>query len=396
MTTRSLLLFRLAVSLVLSIALFFQGFMLLRIWQQVQALDGQAFTIPATAIGYLVLTTAIVLAGSALVAALLIRSACSAEGRALATFLTCFVYVTGSIDTIYTLRQEGGLPWYLDAVLNFSIPLSVAVALAAMLRFSALFPIRLEPEQIERQRLLPGIRVALLDPRLLWLSAIGLAVTAQTSLLVAMELRRHVQALNAFHFPIHQMLMVVLVIATLLITVANLRTAYRAADADGRRRVYWVLEGLLAGTVIVVFASMLKAAVLITGAAAWFEPWYPLSFFVALLVVIGFFAIAMFYVGALDPLLAIRRTAVTGMVGITMVFIFAVTQQMVHEYLVAWTGISDRVGGMVTGGIVALSFEPVQRRLSGLVSRWVEGREGAVAAEDARGDSDVQPAAAVV
>jgi hypothetical protein len=83
----------------------------------------------------------------------------------------------------------------------------------------------------------------------------------------------------------------------------------------------------------------------------------------------------MFYAGALDPLLAIRRTATAGLVGVAMVFIFAITQQLVHEYLVAMVGLSDRAGGMVTGGIVALSFEPVQRRLHTLVTRWLSGRE---------------------
>jgi hypothetical protein len=375
MSNRNLLLFRIAISGVLSCAIYFQGFMLHRVGKQLEEFRDHPVSIPAEVLGYLFVTTAIVLIGSSLVAALLIRSACTAEGRALATFLTCFIYVTGAIDTIYALRHEVGLAWYLDGALNFSIPLSVGIALAAILRFSALFPVGLRSEQVQAQRLLPGLRVTFLDSRLLWLTAVGVAVTAQTSLLAAMELRRQIPALTPFQFPLHQLLMILLVITTLLMAVANLRTSYHAADRDGRRRVYWVLEGLLVGTVLVVFASMLKAAGMIAGVATWFHVWYPLAFLLALLIVIVFLGIAMFYEGALDPRLALQRTAVTGLMGVAMVFIFAVTQQLVHEYLVAFSGISDRAGGMITGGIVALSFEPVQRRLNAAAGRWLAPRK---------------------
>lgn len=38
----------------------------------------------------------------------------------------------------------------------------------------------------------------------------------------------------------------------------------------------------------------------------------------------------------------------------------------------AWLGLNERVGGILTGGMAALTFEPVERRTDELVGRLLE------------------------
>jgi hypothetical protein len=379
MSARALLLFRLAIVATIAVGAGLQAYMLHSLWRVLSGPGGETASISAVGVGFLSLTLAIVLAGSALAGALLLRSACTPEGRAITTFLACLVYLTAAIEPIHQLIARFALGSLASTAVSFTIPLSLLLGLAALLRFSSVFPVQLDHSLLSGERILRRPRTALLKPRTVWFTAIGIAVAAQASLLIVQQLRIAVPALTSFSFPLHQLIVIVLLMLGMVMGVANLRAGYGAADAAGRRRVYWVMEGLLAGTVIVVFASLLKTFALVTGSPAWVEGWYPLSFFAALLVVIASLGFAMLYAGALDPLLAIRRTAVTGLVGVAMVFIFAVTQQLVHEYLVALTVLSDRVGGMVTGGVVALSFEPVQRRLGRVVARWIEARPAAAA-----------------
>ena len=52
---------------------------------------------------------------------------------------------------------------------------------------------------------------------------------------------------------------------------------------------------------------------------------------------------------------------VAGLVGTVMVFLFVGVEQLLEETLRAWVGFGDRAGGILTGGMVALSFEPVTR-----------------------------------
>ena len=49
-----------------------------------------------------------------------------------------------------------------------------------------------------------------------------------------------------------------LVLGSMAVSAMNLRAGYRVADAEGRRRVFWVLEGFLLATAIAVLASALK------------------------------------------------------------------------------------------------------------------------------------------
>jgi hypothetical protein len=179
---------------------------------------------------------------------------------------------------------------------------------------------------------------------------------------------------------------IALMLATLAVAVANLRLGYALADAEGRRRIFWIVEGFLAGTGIVVVASAVKLATMVGGSGAG-AGWYPLAGFAALFVMVVCLGIAMFGAGAIDPALVVRRTALVGAVGVAMIFLFAGVEQAVQQYVGEWLGWSDRLGGIVTGGIVALSVDPVKRQVEALAARILardrtveEASPGAVAA----------------
>lgn len=362
MRQRSLFLFRLGVASVLLLSI---GMLLPMLVPAVPyVLSGQAQLEPLMIMAVLL---GIVAGATVLTTALLLRSASSPEGRALAMMLTAIAYAVGAMEMIHKIRQEWGLPWLVDALLDFTIPLALMIAVASLLRFTLLFPHPLTPAQLAEDRLLPGFRTKLLDSRFVWKWVIGIAVVAEGAVLATLAVRKHFD-LAARGFPFHNLALTAILLVTLAICVANLRAGYRHSQAGGRRRIYWILEGLLAATVILVLASVLKLLQMVSGYHIDFTLWYPLAVLGGILVMIVFLGVAMFYAGALDPRLAIQRTATTGLVGVAMVLILAVAQEFAQELLVSILGLSDRMGGMVTGGVVALSFEPVQRRVSAFVS----------------------------
>lgn len=365
MSPRSLLLFRVVILVVLGVSIGALAAMIVPVLPVILA--GR---VPLANLLYVVITASIVAAASAVTVALLIRCAAAPEGRALAMMLAALTFAAGAAEPLYMMRQAWNLPWLLDSLLDFTAPLAFVVALGSVLRFTTLFPQPLTAAQLRSERVLPRLRVLLLDGRRLWSWLFGIALVAEAGVLSAPALRRLAGG-SGPGFPLHKLALIGLILLGLTICVANLRTGYRLSGEVGRRRIYWVLEGLLAGTVVLALASALKILQMAGMIEIASRIWYPLAALGSVLLIILFVAVAMFYAGALDPALAIRRTAATGLVGLAMVFIFAITQQLVQELLVAWLGMSDRAGGMATGGVVALSFEPVQRRLNGLVARWV-------------------------
>jgi hypothetical protein len=376
--------FRLAVSLVLAATLALFAFFLA---DQLEPLWSIGWRAARNQVGRLQLVVGmtflfsqlgIVLAAAGLAGALLWRSSTRPDARALAIFLALLAFV-GTGDAGYLLRHRVHLAPVLDRAVDLSFPFAVVGAIGALLRFSSLFPRPLTRGEILASGFAPRLRAWLASPGVRWSVVAGACLLAAGPDLMGSSLDRLVGR-PVDVTPALRSLFVLLALIGLACVVENLRTAHRVADAEGRRRIHWVLEGVLAATVVLVIVSGLKLLQMATGYATPLRIWYPLAFMLALLLLVLALAFAMFFAGAVDPDLAIRRTAVAGIAGVVAIFVFAGVEQLVQEYLATRLGLSDHLGGVLTGGVVALTFDRVK---SGVERRLGHRHAGGVAPEPA-------------
>lgn len=312
-------------------------------------------------------------AAAALSLALAWRSWNREDARSLATFLAMAAFVLAA-DGLWNLLSMTAVPEWAASTAELSIPLCALGGMAAMLRFSCTFPRALAPAELapanggsRARRLLAAAQRASADAAAVrracaW--AAGLLVLAPHAVSLAAAARgRPLPLLGTVKY-----VLLAMVVGSMAVSAANLRAGYRVADAEGRRRVFWVLEGFLLATAVAVVASALKLLQDVTGYTPPLRFWYGLAMMAAFTALLACLAVAMFYAGALDPALAIRRTAVAGLVGLAMVVLFATLEQALQGWLGAELGLSDRSGGVATGVMVGLAFEPVRAR----TAAWVE------------------------
>lgn len=322
-------------------------------------------------------------AAAALSLALAWRSWDRDGARALATFLALAAFVLAG-DGLWFLMQQSGLPVWVTSTADLAVPVAGLAGMAAMLRFSCTFPRPLSPaELVPAPDASRAARLRMAAQRWCTDAAALRRAAAWTigGMILVPESIRIVAAARGNPLPqlgILKYLVLGMVVASLGLSALNLRTGYRGAEAEGRRRIYWVLEGFLLATGIAVAASALKLLQDVTGYTPSYRFWYGLSMMAAFAALLACLAVAMFYAGALDPALAIRRTAVAGLVGLAMVILFATLEQALQGWLGAQLGLSDRAGGVMTGVMVGLAFEPIRARTAAFVERVLAPREAEV------------------
>jgi hypothetical protein len=294
------------------------------------------------------------------------------DARALATFLALTAFVLSG-DGLWGVMQLAGAPEWLRNVMDLSIPVCALAGMAAMLRFSCSFPRPLVAAELPEGGSRAGRMLAAARRRSLDADAVRRVAVASILGLILVPESIRIASAQAGHplpnFVVLKYVVFAMLLSSMAVSALNLRAGYRGADAEGRRRIFWILEGFLLATGIALFASLLKVLQDATGFVPPVRFWYGLSMMAAFLALLACVAVAMFYAGALDPALAIRRTAVAGVVGLTMVVMFATLEQVLQGYVGQWLGLSDRAGGILTGVGVGLTFEPLRARTSAFVER---------------------------
>ena len=151
--------------------------------------------------------------------------------------------------------------------------------------------------------------------------------------------------------------------------LVNWRSMYEAADAEGRRRVLWLAQGLAAFVVLgglqVVLVVLVQTTPLQIPIPGW-EYWLRI---VALFAALGFLALAVFYRGALDPGLVLRRTALYGFGGVALVFLFTAVEDLTAAWLADRLVLGESAGSWFAGGVVALLLGPIHAVLSRMTGR---------------------------
>lgn len=218
--------------------------------------------------------------------------------------------------------------WLVDGVLS----LGFLMALAATLRLSRSFP---NPVSTGRW----GRRAPWLGALLAWIGA------------------------NVGLFPLTPAVGTAMALAVAFSCLFNYRTLFRAADAEGRRRILWLAQGMVAFTVVAALQVALTVLVRVTplriGIPGW-EYWLRLA---ALFAGLLFLAVAVFYRGALDPALVLRRTALYGLAGVALVFVFTAIEDLTSSWLAERLGLGENAGSWFAGGVVALLLGPLHAAL---------------------------------
>jgi hypothetical protein len=277
---------------------------------------------------------------------LAIRAADRPGVLTLAGFLLAQGFATGYLNAI-AFAGIRGQTWYVARVLvNW---MSYALAL----RTTQLFPRALDAKQLAGwfgrfERLFVG-------PKRAWFASailLGLSLAARSDLA----------------FQLGQLMVLVAAVATM---VAN----YRGGSSDERRKIYWLLLGggcllvarivLVAGRLVVgFFGSMLHSPA--PHLARLYGILRSVSWTIANAGLLLCLLLAVFYEGAIDPRLVVRRTAVYSFALGLVVFAFAVFENYVVDYLAAIVGIQERFLEAAAGAILAFLFKPLHSLLNRL------------------------------
>jgi hypothetical protein len=366
-------LLRAAVCVLAAAALASAGITLVNLLPQLRAADAAGMR--GSVVAVVLLTLCSGPAAAVLSLALAWRSWHRDDARALATFLAFAAFALAGDGVWWLMRLSRAPEWLRDAA-GLSVPVCVLAGMAAMLRFSCTFPRPLAADELRPASAAPSRAALWLAAAQRWstdAAAVRRAAAWTIGLLILLPEGARIAAkaggLAFLELDILKYAVLGLLLASMGVSALNLRAGHRRADEEGRRRIFWVLEGFLLATGIAALASALKLMQDVVGYAPPVRFWYPLAMMAAFAALLACLAVAMFYAGAVDPELAVRRTAVAGLVGLMMVVMFATVEQLLQGWLGHRLGLGDRAGGILTGVTVGLAFEPLRARTAALVER---------------------------
>jgi hypothetical protein len=331
---------------------------------------------------------------------LLWRAPDRADARMLTLFLGFLAIFWGSLFRFVDVGAETSsvsvMISYGSGWVSESATMSFLLAVAAFVSFSALFPRRLTADRLPPPRRLPklrAVRAALLRPAVVWGVAVAILLFVRVTPPVAERvlgppagpdgsLRWHALVPIVIAGAVYT----VLPLAALGLGVRNLRTSYRIATREERRRILWVVAGFSAAAWMILGSLGLLATMALLDldvAALGFA--IPLAIFLAPLVAVGCAAVGILYSGAIDAALLLQRSNVWGALGVLGVIAFAGLENALSSWVEDRVGLPGVVGSMIAGGIVTAALIPVRRPLQRIVASWASGRAAGPMDADAAG-----------
>jgi class 3 adenylate cyclase len=145
---------------------------------------------------------------------------------------------------------------------------------------------------------------------------------------------------------------------------------WHGADPAGRRRILWLVQGVITFFWMVTVLGWLMVFAQLSGTDT--RSWGRLVMGLPLLVLLVSIGVATFYHGALDPRLAIRRTTIYGVVGLVLVSAFVVAEGLASGFVAVRLRLPEQVGMLLPSILVALAFAPVRNRVERGVNRWID------------------------
>ena len=160
----------------------------------------------------------------------------------------------------------------------------------------------------------------------------------------------------------------------LFIVAALIEASYWAREGVHRARLIWVRWGFLLflGAFLVSGAGWTLGAL---GLAYEWVLWFAFGGIGLIpLILVGTLWIAVFYDGAIDPHLSIRQTTVYGSLAVLLLFAFNAIESLIGNILLSRIGLSEGNGVWMTGGVIALTFQPLQVAVRGRVDAWMDDK----------------------
>ena len=157
-----------------------------------------------------------------------------------------------------------------------------------------------------------------------------------------------------------------------LLAVGVLRLGYGLGTPAERRRMRWIVESLNAAAWLLIAGGGVTAASLLGIDNPLIEHLDVLAFGIIPLVIVTGFAVAVFYDGALEPRLVVRKSTLYGLFGFGLAFLFAITEETVTNHMTAQLGLPDGTGTLVASGVIAVVFGVFHGRFNRKVQRWLE------------------------
>lgn len=236
------------------------------------------------------------------------------------------------------------------------------VGLAGLLRFTALFPRRLEPDELAPSPALPNVlrpvhrfSVWMLRPSAPWATG-ALALV----LLWSMTLARGGSLSDAGLSP----LMDVVRLGGAGLVVWNLRRAWGAADRDGEERLSWLLVALafLLGALAMVIGGNVLVAV--TGFPEPDVAWRPLLLDVGLVGFMGGLAFSVLYRGVVDPTRIAARVASLCAITTLGLFLAAGLEALFAGGIFSAFSLRTGVGSALAAATIVSTYRGLERLLA--------------------------------
>jgi hypothetical protein len=255
---------------------------------------------------------------------------------------------------------DRGGPWFVPAIMALDFLFHTSAV-----RFSQLFPRPLQRSEVMalgRGRLtkpLASLFAFGLDPRVFWPVAVvgeGLVLGLPWGWLYM----AHVMFVS-------------------LLAAGYFYAGYRRGSEAERQRIFWLMEAavVFAATELIFYAlNALYALQIFDINREFWASWLHLAMVWATLLC---FVLAIFYKGAFDSRLVLRRTTVASAAGALAVVIFITMETAVTETLEGVFGFESRAGTIAGGVAVALLLRPITDRIDRRLGGKGKSEESATA-----------------
>lgn len=168
-------------------------------------------------------------------------------------------------------------------------------------------------------------------------------------------------------------------IITLLGSYWLARISFNQSTSEDRKRIIWIFNGFstifYVQVIISILPFALKPLIGSTGDHLYFafSP-YGIGLFIMGFIFVIFLWIAVFYSGAIDPSLIIRKVSLIGLIGGIFLFLFGGLTMIFSDIVIAQTGLPANTGGLLAGGTIAIAFRPVKGKVKKRIDIFFDKR----------------------
>ena len=159
-------------------------------------------------------------------------------------------------------------------------------------------------------------------------------------------------------------------IAIVVLELAYFRANLRLADEEARKRLFWLLEGLVLILFVNSLGPLVQLALFVTDASVDPRPVLKVVYEIVQLGTVACFAVAIVFQDALNAGIVVKRTFAAGFASSVSLIVFIALETLLGEVVAAVLPGQTRLISIVAGVIAALVFKPIQSAAERLFARF--------------------------